>query len=117
MAKSFRSMAERNHAQAFAWSRQVQQGVELRAEGFAHRGWESRKFLRELVERRAQAGAQARPRKQRAQPLGRAVEAVGEDPFDAVRQRLLGGRALKLAIRLGEGCCTGLFGRVPLHCG
>jgi hypothetical protein len=71
--------------------------MELRAEGFAYGGWDSRKFLREFEERVTQAGAQARSRKERPQTLGRAVEAIGEDPFEPVRGLLLGCRALKLA--------------------
>jgi hypothetical protein len=60
----------------------------------------------------AQAGTQARPWKQRAHTLGRAVKAVGEDPFDSVRRLLLGCRALKRPIGLGQSCRTG-FLRVP----
>jgi hypothetical protein len=86
--------------------------VALRASGFAHGRWDRRPFLWELVERVAQAGTQARPWKQRAQPLGRAVKAIGEDPFDAVRRLLLGGRALKRPIGLGQSGRTGVL-RVP----
>ena len=43
----------------------------------------------------AEAVAQACSRKERAQTLGRAVEAIGEDSFDLVRGLLLGGRTLK----------------------
>ena len=76
--------------------------MKLRAEGCAHRGGDRRQFLRKLEERVAQAGAQTRPRKQCAQTLGRAVEAIGEGPFDPVRGLLLGGRVLKCAIGLGK---------------
>src|SRR5438128_5961661 len=65
--------------------------------------------LWELEERVAQAGAQARPREQRPQTPGGAVEAIGEDPFDPIRRLLLRRGALKLAIGLGKGNRTGLF--------
>src|SRR5262245_48923395 len=99
-----------NLTMPFALSRPVQQGVERRAEGFAHRGWDRRQFLRQLEERVAQAVPEACPRKQRAQTLGRAVEAIGEGPFDPIRWLLLRCRTLKFSIRLGESCCTGLRG-------
>jgi len=49
-------------------------------------------------------------REQRPQTLGRAVEAIGEGPFDPVRRLLLRCRTVKFSIRLGESCCTGLRG-------
>src|SRR5262245_2864927 len=103
------SLTERKHPQAFALSRPVQQGVELRAEGFAHRGWDRRQFLWELGERVAQAVPEACPRKQRAQTLGRTVEAVGEDSADAIGWLLLERRTLKHTIGLGQGRGTGLL--------
>src|SRR5712691_10381970 len=65
----------------------------------------------------AQAVAQARSRKESPHTLGGAVKAIDEDPFNPVRRLLLGGRALKLAIRLGEGCRTGLLNvaQMPEH--
>ena len=48
----------------------------------------------------AEAVAQACSRKERAQTLGRAVEAIGEDSFDPVRGLLLGGRTLKRTVGL-----------------
>jgi hypothetical protein len=48
---------------------------------------------------------------------GRAVEAIGEGPFDPVRRLLLRGRTLKCSIRLGESCRTGLrsIAEMPEH--
>ena len=65
----------------------------------------------------AEAVAQAHSRKERPQTLGRAVEAIGEHPFHAVRRLLLGCRALKLAIGLGKGHGTGLrsIAQMPDH--
>src|SRR5687767_13468546 len=65
----------------------------------------------------AETVAQARSRKERPQTLGSTVEAIDEDPLDLVRRLLLGGHALKLAIRLGEGCGTGLcrIAEMPEH--
>src|SRR5262252_4302636 len=65
----------------------------------------------------AQASAEACPRKQRPHALGGTVEAVGEDPFDAVRRLLVDCCALILLIGLGKGRGTGLRGRaqVPEH--
>src|SRR5215510_8975037 len=71
----------------------------------------------EFIERMAETVAQAHSRKERPQTLGGTVEAIDEDPLDLVRRLLLGGHALKLAIRLGEGCRTGLFrvAQMPEH--
>src|SRR5262249_28879784 len=44
----------------------------------------------------------------RAHTPGRAVKAIGKDPFDAVRRLLVDGRALEHLIRLGKGGRTGL---------
>src|SRR5215831_3805436 len=52
------------HPQAFALSRPVQEGVELRAQGFAYRGWNRCQVLREFEERVAQAEAETCPWKQ-----------------------------------------------------
>ena len=61
---------------------------------------------RECVERMAQAQAQASPRKQRAQTLRGAVEAIGEGSPHLVRRLMLKGRTLKDAIGLGKGYGT-----------
>src|SRR5215510_4049867 len=103
-------LSQRKHAQALALARPVPQGVELRAQRLAHRGCDGDEFLRELEERVAQASAHADARKERAQTFGRAVEAIGEDAFDAVRRLLLGGRAMKSLIGLRKSCCTRLRG-------
>src|SRR5438874_3094128 len=73
--------------------------------------------LWELEERVAQAGAQARPREQRPQTPGGAVEAIGEDPFDPIRRLLLRRGALKLAIGLGKGrrACLLSVPEMPEH--
>jgi hypothetical protein len=47
----------------------VQQGVELGAQGLAHRGRDRHQFLRELEERVAQASPHAYAREQRPQTL------------------------------------------------
>src|SRR5262252_8756086 len=65
----------------------------------------------------AEAVAQTHPWKERPHALGRAVKAIGEDPFDPVRRLLLGGRTLKGPIGLGESCRAGLFrvAQMPEH--
>src|SRR5215475_9589732 len=65
----------------------------------------------------AQAGAEARSRKERPQTLGGTVEAIDEDPLDLVRRLLLRRSALKLAIGLREGNRTRLRGisQMPEH--
>src|SRR5712691_465910 len=83
--------------------------MKLRAQRLAHRGRDRRQFLRELVERVAQAVAQTRPRKQGPHTLHGAVEAIDQDPFDSIRGLLLGCGALELLIRLGKGCRTGVL--------
>jgi hypothetical protein len=100
--KASQPLAQGKHAQAFALSGPVPQGVELGAERLTERGRDGHEFLREFEERMAQAGAEAHSRKQRPQTFVGAVEAIGEDPFDPVRRLLLERRALKLAIGLGQ---------------
>jgi hypothetical protein len=56
----------------------------------------------------AQTVAYADARKERPHTLGRAVETIGEDPLDAIRWLLLGYRALKRPIGLGESGRTRL---------
>ena len=65
----------------------------------------------------AQAVAQARPRKQRAQALAGAVEAIRQDAPDARGRLVLERRTLKHAIGLGQGRGTGLLGlaEMPEH--
>ena len=63
-------------------------------------------FARQLVERVAQAVAQASPWKQRPHTPGGAVKAIGESAVDPVRRLMLEGSALKHAIGLGQGCGT-----------
>src|SRR5262249_30021514 len=77
------------HPQTLALARPVEQGVELRAQRLAHWGRDGHEFLRELEERVAQAGAHTDARKERPQTLDRAVKAIGEGPFNAVRRLLL----------------------------
>src|SRR5712692_4976448 len=79
VSKMAEPLTERKHSQALALSRPVEQGVELRAEGLAHWRSDRSKFLRELVERVAQAKAETRPRKQGPHTLRGALEAIGED--------------------------------------
>ena len=75
-------LTARQDAPALALAGPGQEGVALRAEDWAPRRGESRQLLRELAARVAQAGAEARARQERPQPLGRAVEALGEGPLD-----------------------------------
>jgi hypothetical protein len=65
----------------------------------------------------AQAGAEARPRQQRAPTLGRAVAAVGEGPLDAGRRLLRDCRALERLLGLGKGRGPGILGvpEMPEH--
>ena len=77
-------LAEREHPQALALSRPIEQGVELRAQGLADRGRARRQFLRELIDGMAQAVAEACPREQRPHTTGRTIEAIGEDPPDPI---------------------------------
>ena len=100
--KAAQSLAQCKHPQAFALSRPVQQRVEPRAECLADRRRNGHEFLRELIDRVAEAVAETRPRKQRAHTAGRAGKAIGEDASDPIRRLLLGGRTLKLLIRLGK---------------
>ena len=58
----------------------------------------------------AQAGAQARPRKQRPHTARRAVKAIGQDAADPIRRLVLERRLLKLPVGLGKSCRTGGFG-------
>src|SRR5262249_44514189 len=92
-------------------------GGELGGGRLGERGRDGREFLREFEEGVAQAVPEACPREQGPQTFGRAVEAIGEDPFDPIRRLPLQGSASKLAIGLGQGCRTGLLGvaQVPEH--
>jgi len=117
IGKVAQPLAQRKHAPAFALACPGEQRVALRAQGLADRGGESHEFLRELLERVAQAMAKARPREQRPHTFDRAVEAIREDAPDPIRRLLLQGRALKLLIGLGTGRCAGVFGlpQMPEH--
>ncbi len=59
----------------------------------------------------------ARSWTQGAHTLGRAVEAIGEDPTDAIGRLLLERRVLELLVGLGKGRDTGLRGipQMPQH--
>jgi len=103
-------LTERKYAQALALARPGEQGVELRAERLAHWRRDCHKFLRELVERVAQAVAEARPRKERADAFDCTVKTIGQDPPDPIRGLPLGRGALELSVGLGQGRCTSLFG-------
>jgi hypothetical protein len=91
--------------------------MELGAQSLADRRRDRRPFPRELEERVAQTMAEAGSWKQRPHALAGAVEAIDEDPLDAIRRLLLQCRALKLPIRPGKGVCTGLLGvaQMPEH--
>src|SRR4029434_7572112 len=115
--KAPQPLAQGKHAQAFALAGPVPQRVELRPECLTDRGRNGHEFLWELEERVAQAGAHAYARKERAHALGRAVEAIGQDPPDSIRRLLLGRRALKLPTGPSEGGGTGVLGipQMPDH--
>jgi hypothetical protein len=108
-SKVAESLAERHHPQAFTLATPVQQRVEFRAQPLAYRGRNADQLVGELVERVAQAGAQARPRKQGPHTADGAVEAIGQGTPHLVRWLMRKGRALKRAIGLREG--RGAFGR------
>jgi hypothetical protein len=101
-------LSQGHHTQTLALSYPVEQGVELRTERLTHWRRNRRQFLWDLEKGVTQTEADTHSRKQGPQTLRRAVEAVGEDPFDAVRWLVLQGGALKLAIGLRKGNCTGL---------
>ena len=109
VGKVAQSLTQRKYPQALALSYPVEQGVELRTERLTHWRSNRRQFLWELEECVAQAVAEARPGKQRPQALAGAVEAIRQDAPDAIGRVLLGGSALKLAIRLGKRHCTGVL--------
>src|SRR5215471_6204033 len=110
-------LTERNHAQALALSRSREQGVEPRAERLTHGRRDRRQFLRELVERVAQAEAKACTREQRPQTARRAVKAIRQDAADPIGRLLLVCRALKRAVRLGKGrrACLLSVPEMPEH--
>jgi hypothetical protein len=72
-------------AHALALARPVQRRVELRAQGHASRRGDGDELSRNLIARVAQAVAETRPREERPHTLGRAVEAIREDPSDPIR--------------------------------
>jgi hypothetical protein len=78
-------LAKCKHAPALALARPVPQGVKLGASRLTNRRRDGREFAGELDERMAEAGAQARSWKERPHALGRASEAIGENPFDPGR--------------------------------
>jgi len=88
--------------------------VELRTEGLTDRGRDGHEFLRERIERVAEAGAETRSREKGPHALDRTVEAISEDPPDAIGWLLLERRALEHLIRLGKGSRTGLRGRAQV---
>src|SRR5712691_12624105 len=76
--------------------------MELCAQPLAHWSREADQLVGELVERVAQAVAQARPWKQCPHTAGGAVKTIGESAFHLIRRVFLIGDVLKLAIRRGE---------------
>src|SRR5215475_11242490 len=74
-------------------------------------------FSRELIDRMAQAVAKTCLRKECPHALGRAIEAICQDPTDPIGWFLLKRCALELLIGSGKGCCTGLLGvsQMPDH--
>src|SRR5215813_813213 len=57
----------------------------------------------------AETVAEACPREQYPHTASRAVEAISQDASDPIRRLPLGGRTLKLLIRLGKRRRTGVF--------
>src|SRR6266446_3025709 len=80
--------------------------MKLRAECPAERGWDRREFLRELIDRVAQAGTKTCPREQRPHTAGRAVEAIGQDASDAIARLLGERRTLEHLVGLGKSYGT-----------
>jgi hypothetical protein len=99
-----------NHAPALALSSPGEQGVELCASCLTDWGRESHEFLRELEEGVAQTAAETCPRQQPPHTLRGAVEAIGEPSSDPIQRLLLGCRAWKLPLGLGQSCRTGVRG-------
>ena len=77
--------------------------MELRPQALTDRSGEAHQFARQLVQRVAQAVAQACPWKQGPHTADGAVEAIGEGTPHAIRGLLFQGRLLKYAVGLGEG--------------
>src|SRR5207237_7724231 len=98
------------HAQALALACPVEQGVELRAQGLAHRRRDRHKFGGQLIDRVAETGAEAYTREQRPHTTRRTVKAIGQDASDPIRRLLPERRLLKRSVRLGKSRCTGGFG-------
>ena len=91
-------LAQRKHPQAFALACPVQQGVELGAQGLAHRRRDRHQFGGQLIERVAETVAEACSREQRPHTARRAVKAIGQDAADPIRRLLLERRLLKRSI-------------------
>jgi len=109
VGKTTQLLAQRKHAQALPLTRPGEQGVKLRAQGLADRRRDRHQFLWELVERVAQAVAEARSRKQRAHALGGTVEPIGQNAPDPIGWLLLDRRALERLIGLRKGRRTGVL--------
>jgi hypothetical protein len=77
-------LAQGKHPQIPALTCPVEQRVELCAQRLADRGGDGSELPRELIDRMAEAVAEMHPWKERPHALGRAIEAVGEDPSDPV---------------------------------
>jgi hypothetical protein len=69
----------------------------------AHGRRQADQLVGELIERVAQAKAQARPGKQRPHTANGTVKAIGEGTLHAIRWLLFKGRLLKHAVGLCEG--------------
>jgi hypothetical protein len=78
-------LAQRKHPQALALACSVEQGVELGAQGPAHRRRDRHQFGGQLIERVAETVAEACPREQCPQTARRAVKAIGQDAADPIR--------------------------------
>src|SRR4029434_1394044 len=91
--------------------------LDPRAQRLTHCCRDRRQFLRELVERVAQAEAKACTREQRPHTAGRAVKAISQDASDPIGRLMLVCRALKLPIGLGKGRRAGLLSitQMPAH--
>jgi hypothetical protein len=84
MGKVAQTLSQGHHAQTFALSTPGQQSMELGPQPSAHRSRDADQFVRQLVERVAQAKAQACSWKQGPHTADGTVKAIGEGAFDLI---------------------------------
>ena len=96
-------LPQREHPQAFALARPIEQGVELRAACRADRRRDGHTFLRKLIERVAHTVAEACVWTQRPHALRGTVKAIRQDTPGLTGRLLLARCVLEPLIRLGQG--------------